>query len=96
MLTGCVCHEGWKGYDCLDRECPKGSDPLFNGIQETQTIRSVVTHRNEVQEIRIGGGVPVQSDEVQAFSFRDRASGVLSGTLAVEFDTTLPACRLCP
>eukprot|EP01038_Epipyxis_sp_PR26KG_P012023 gene12023-16094_t len=28
MLQGCVCDEGWEGYDCSSRVCPKGRDPL--------------------------------------------------------------------
>lgn len=96
MLTGCVCYEGWKGYDCSEKQCPMGSDPLFNGNQERQTLRSTVTHRDEVQLISIGGGTAVNADEVQTITVLDRASGVLSGTMSVSFDTTAPACVLCP
>jgi hypothetical protein len=39
MIYGCVCSEGFTGYDCSQRECPKGDDPLTTGqVDEVQII----------------------------------------------------------
>jgi hypothetical protein len=27
-ILGCVCDPGWEGYDCANRVCPYGRDPL--------------------------------------------------------------------
>ena len=45
-IQGCVCDEGFTGATCLERECPRGDDPMTgtiadpNGLQvnEKQTI----------------------------------------------------------
>jgi len=38
QIQGCHCSEGWEGYDCSLRSCPKGDNPQtsnqFNEIQE--------------------------------------------------------------
>ena len=38
MIYGCICDEGWEGYDCSLKSCPKGDDPLTSGIDEVQLI----------------------------------------------------------
>jgi hypothetical protein len=51
MMYGCNCDRGYFGYDCLDRECPVGDDPLTgtlddqNGQQydEKQTVTCKAT-----------------------------------------------------
>lgn len=30
-IHGCVCDEGWFGFDCSERQCPHGDDPLTIG-----------------------------------------------------------------
>jgi hypothetical protein len=42
MIMGCVCDDGWTGYDCSERECPRGDDPLTTGgADEVQTFKCV-------------------------------------------------------
>ncbi|KAJ8605581.1 hypothetical protein CTAYLR_000006 [Chrysophaeum taylorii] len=38
MVYGCACDAGWTGYDCSERECPRGDDPLTDGVDEVQLI----------------------------------------------------------
>lgn len=39
-MHGCVCDEGYEGYDCSLRVCPHGDDPLttFNNVNEKQLL----------------------------------------------------------
>ena len=38
-LFGCLCDEGYSGYDCSVRTCPKGDDPLTSGqVNEVQLL----------------------------------------------------------
>ena len=32
------CDEGFAGYDCSERECPRGDDPLTAGVDEVQLL----------------------------------------------------------
>ena len=38
MLFGCVCDAGFQGWDCSQRICPKGDDPLTPGLDEVQLV----------------------------------------------------------
>ncbi|CAM9146187.1 unnamed protein product [Ectocarpus fasciculatus] len=40
MIYGCLCDDGWEGYDCSLRSCPKGVDPFpdIAGEDEEQLI----------------------------------------------------------
>eukprot|EP00937_MAST-01D_sp_MAST-1D-sp2_P003939 g3939.t1 len=38
MIRGCICDEGYRGYDCSQRECIKGDDPLTAGVDEVQIL----------------------------------------------------------
>mmetsp|Transcript_22883 Transcript_22883/g.26333 ORF Transcript_22883/g.26333 Transcript_22883/m.26333 type:complete len:559 (+) Transcript_22883:62-1738(+) len=39
-IYGCICDEGFSGYDCSIRNCPRGDDPLTpGGAQEVQLVR---------------------------------------------------------
>lgn len=33
MIYGCLCDDGWTGYDCSTRTCPVGDDPRTTGQQ---------------------------------------------------------------
>merc|ERR1711865_837992 len=37
-IYGCICDEGFEGYDCSHQSCPKGADPLATGVDEKQII----------------------------------------------------------
>lgn len=37
-IYGCACDEGFTGFDCSERECPRGDDPLTPGVDEVQLI----------------------------------------------------------
>lgn len=40
LIHGCSCDEGYSGYNCLERVCPVGDDPLtMNQSDEVQIIR---------------------------------------------------------
>lgn len=32
-IQGCACDEGFTGYDCSNKECPRGDDPMTTGQQ---------------------------------------------------------------
>jgi hypothetical protein len=45
MIRGCACDVGWDGFDCSQRTCPRGDDPLTMGQQdEVQVINCTCPH----------------------------------------------------
>lgn len=38
MIYGCACDDGYEGFDCSQKICPKGDDPLTPGVDEVQLI----------------------------------------------------------
>ena len=38
MVFGCVCDPGYEGFDCSNRVCPLGDDPVTDGLDEIQLI----------------------------------------------------------
>lgn len=54
MVQGCLCDDGWLGYDCSQRRCPYGDDPHtpYQWVRwNIQARRNVFEEqRNEVQE----------------------------------------------
>jgi len=99
MVQGCVCDDGYEGYDCSERSCPKGSDPLSQGTIETQTVRSAATHANEVQRIDLSGTGGSQADEVQVFHVYAASGNAVGGSFRLRFNTLavggIPTCALC-
>lgn len=95
MNVGCVCEDGWGGYDCSTRECPYGDDPLTTGQREVQTIRTYADHQDEVQVIEITADEDV--DEVQVVRLTDASGGgSLDGTFRLRFDSSASGfCRIC-
>jgi hypothetical protein len=40
MIHGCSCDSGYGGWDCMERRCPRGDDPLTTGqADEVQLLR---------------------------------------------------------
>lgn len=37
-ILGCLCDEGYEGYDCSQRSCPKGKDPLLSQDDTGETL----------------------------------------------------------
>jgi hypothetical protein len=37
-MQGCVCDSGYGGYDCSERRCPEGRDPLAAGAVRLETF----------------------------------------------------------
>jgi hypothetical protein len=94
-LTGCVCDEGWSGFDCSLRSCPAGSDPLSRGVIETQTIRSTATQVREVQRVVIDAVGGSNDDEIQRFHIYVDAGLFVEGMFGLRFDTSGGACAFC-
>lgn len=101
MVSGCLCDDGWSGFDCSLRECPMGSDPHVRGALEVQLFRAQVTNVREVQTITISGSdsAPFASadvDEVQTLTLE----GFLApptGSFYLAFDSRGldGKCKLC-
>ena len=55
QMRGCLCSDGWEGYDCSLRSCPKGDDPQtphqFNEIQHI-TCTDADEHGTFILEFR--------------------------------------------
>jgi hypothetical protein len=44
MIMGCLCDDGFEGYDCSKRKCPTGDDPHTTGqVDEVQTLSCTCT-----------------------------------------------------
>lgn len=44
LIQGCMCDQGFAGYDCSERVCPDGDDPLTLGQRnEVQLLRCLAT-----------------------------------------------------
>lgn len=41
-IQGCVCDPGYSGYDCSDRLCPKGDDPLNTGVTQVDHVTQLM------------------------------------------------------
>lgn len=52
MMFACVCDAGHKGFDCSERECPKGDDPLTPGVDEVQVVDCLVNQGTVTFEFR--------------------------------------------
>lgn len=100
MIQGCVCEAGWTGYDCTQRDCPLGSDPLFRGSLEVQEISTHTSYVAEVQDVLlVGSGSLLDVDEVQTLTVYSGTPGTLAaGSIAMAFDSRAAVtgkCNLC-
>ena len=58
MVQGCMCDYPWVGFDCSERECPRGDDPLTVGqSDEVQLVECNTTYRR--QYVRLLGDRPI-------------------------------------
>ena len=63
MIHGCLCDEGYMGFDCSLRSCPKGDDPISTGqADELQIVQC--TSRNGTLTLSFKGAttVPISVD----------------------------------
>ena len=57
MMQGCLCDDGWQGYDCSLRTCPYGDDPHVP--YEFVTNPPIATAQvNEIQTVKVREGSP--------------------------------------
>ena len=94
-VHGCVCEPGWEGFDCSTRSCPLGDDPMTTGTYETQVVRTLGDHTDEVQRIVITSSTDV--DEVQRLLLSESTAGPdpFAGTFTFTFDSRPLFCNLC-
>jgi len=106
-IQGCVCDEGWGGYDCSQPLCPLGSDPVRAQLHEIQLITTTVaTVVREVQRVTLSGsassggggsGGTADVDEVQSLLIPNAAGVAATGVVALTFDSRGAdgSCGLC-
>jgi hypothetical protein len=55
-IKGCHCSDGWEGYDCFLRSCPKGDDPnTVHQDNEVQTIACTLSNPADTLTVEIFG-----------------------------------------
>ena len=69
QMLGCLCNEGYEGYDCSLRSCPKGDDP------------STIYQENEVQHLACTDD---DDDGTFRVSFRGEKTALLHATNTVD------------
>mmetsp|Transcript_7391 Transcript_7391/g.15201 ORF Transcript_7391/g.15201 Transcript_7391/m.15201 type:complete len:603 (+) Transcript_7391:425-2233(+) len=74
QVYGCLCSDGWEGYDCFLKSCPNGDDP------NTQH------QSNEVQQLSCTDSDDAGSFQL---TFRDQAVNVAVTNTAVELEVAL-------
>ena len=75
-VQGCVCDRGWHGYDCSQRHCPSGDDPLTYG-------------ENGVQKVECSCD-PLDCSGSFSVSFKGSPQGTIAASLtATQFSTAL-------
>ena len=76
QVHGCLCSEGWEGYDCSLKSCPKGDDP------HTQ-------HQlNEIQQLACTDSDDAGTITV---AFRDESFSISATSTAADLETSLNA-----
>ena len=77
-IYGCVCDVGYAGYDCSQRVCPAGDDPMtLGGVQEVQLLRC-----------------SADAGEMVLYFGRHASSRILSMASAADVKTSLEAITL--
>jgi hypothetical protein len=86
---GCICHDGFQGYDCSLRSCPAGDDPTTTGqFDEVQTLSCAHVGGSPTFKLRF------RQETTAAIAFSATAAEVAAalqdlptiGTIAVVFD----------
>ena len=86
QIFGCICDEGYAGYNCGQRQCVLGNDPYDGGQLEIQTVRTTITHQYEEQVVTLGGP---DTNQVQTLHIEDADRFVpFTGQFRLTLDTT--------
>ena len=54
-IQGCKCDGGWEGYDCSERMCPRGDDPLTIHLDAATGDQFVISVRSDTDGSRLAG-----------------------------------------
>jgi len=79
-IMGCLCDDGWMGYDCSLQTCPFGDDPSSYGQQhESQVVRCLTGGQGTTQYASHVGGQGVGSEG------KGEATSDVAGTFTLRF-----------
>lgn len=92
-IKSCVCDNGYTGYDCSLRECPRGDDPsTFNSVAEMQVLKCTATGGTFTLTFReeTSVDIPYNSDQTSLQSALEALDEI--GTVSIIYDTGAVAC----
>ncbi|KAH9091667.1 hypothetical protein Ae201684P_011211 [Aphanomyces euteiches] len=93
-ITGCVCDAGYSGYDCSQRACPMGGDPLTTKL-EVQTIScQCIGSCSGSFTISFGGQTSAPISNAATSTDIQNALNVITTGVKVTLDGGSTACSL--